>query len=262
MGNCEWQFPIPFPIPHFPFQIPYSYPSPVRLAQQLPATGERLFRGRSFLPLILLPVFALTYVTERPFQPRPGWWVAICMAVSLAGLLGRVYVKGTAPSGTSERSTTSIRAARLNTRGAYSLVRHPLYTANTLIALGLTMMSPEWLFPVVALLLHLLYFERIAMAEEQFLARTFGPEFEEWSARVPALVPRGVRTFVPAPFSWNRAVGEVHALMAIGAGFFVAIVLQDSIAHGRLTVSTPAMAALAIPAVPFLIYTATKRLRR
>lgn len=177
----------------------------------------------------------------------------------MAGLLARVYVKGTAPSGTSERSTTSIRASQLNTGGAYSLVRHPLYAANTLIALGLTMMSPEWLFPVVALLVHLLYFERIAMAEERFLATAFGPEFLEWSARVPALVPRRLRAFVPAPFAWTRAVCEVHALMAIGAGFFVAVVLQDSLWARRLTISTPALVILLVPAVPFLLYVVAKK---
>jgi protein-S-isoprenylcysteine O-methyltransferase Ste14 len=234
----------------------------VRLADQLPATGERLFRGRSFLPLGLVPLFALTYVTERPFRPWPWWWIAMCVTVSLAGLLARVYVKGTAPAGTSERSTTSIRAAQLNTRGAYSLVRHPLYTANTLIALGLTMMSPAWLFPIVALLMHLLYFERIAMAEERFLASSFGPQFVQWSARVPALVPTGLRGFAPADFVWGRAVGELHAFMAIGAGFFVAIVLQDSLVHARLTVTRGAWIVLAVPAVPFLIYVAWKRLRR
>ena len=234
----------------------------MQLSEQLPATGERFFRGRSFLPLVLVPLFALTYATERPFHPWPWWWTGVCLAVSLAGLLARVYVKGTAPSGTSERSTTSIRAAELNTRGAYSLVRHPLYTANTLIALGLTMMSPEWLFPVVALLMHVLYFERIAMAEERFLARTFGAQFGDWSARVPALVPRGLRGFVPVPFSWGRAASEVHALMAIGAGFFVAIVLQDSIAARRLAISIPALLVLIAPAVPFVLYVLFRRARR
>ncbi len=234
----------------------------MHLADQLPATGERLFRGRSVLPLVLLPLFALTYITRRPFQPWPSWWIAVAVGVSLAGLLARVYVKGTAPAGTSERSTTSIRAARLSTAGAYSLVRHPLYTANTLIALGLTMMSPEWLFPIVALLLHLLYFERIAMAEERFLVATFGSEFLDWSSRVPALVPRTFRGFVAAPFAWRRAAGELHAFMAIGAGFFVAIVLQDSLAHGVLWIDRTAWIILGVPAVPFLIYTATKRLNR
>jgi protein-S-isoprenylcysteine O-methyltransferase Ste14 len=234
----------------------------VELSQQLPATGERLFRGRSVLPLVLVPLFALTYVTDRPLRPWPGWWTGVCMGVSLLGLLVRVYVKGTAPAGTSERSTTSIRAAALNTRGAYSLVRHPLYFANTLITLGLTMMSPEWLFPVVALLLHLLYFERIALAEERFLAGRFGAAFQEWAARVPALAPRGFAGFTPAPFGWTRAVGEVHAFMAIGAGFFVATVLQDSLASGEVSIDGRAIGMLLVPAVPFLVYTLRKRVAR
>jgi protein-S-isoprenylcysteine O-methyltransferase Ste14 len=231
----------------------------VQLSEQLPATGERLFRGRSVLPLVLVPIFALTYVTERPLRPWPGWWTGICAGVSIVGLAVRVYVKGTAPPGTSERSTTSIRAAALNTRGAYSLVRHPLYFANTLIALGLSMLSPAWLFPIVALLLHLLYFERIALAEERFLAGRFGRAFEEWAARVPALAPRGFAAFEPAPFDWRRAASEVHAFMAIGSGFFVAIVLQDSLAAREFVVTQTALAVLLVPAVPFVIYALGKR---
>jgi protein-S-isoprenylcysteine O-methyltransferase Ste14 len=234
----------------------------VQLSEQLPATGERLFRGRSVLPLVLLPLFALTYLTEPPVRRWSAGWLALCVTTSLAGLLVRVYVKGTAPEGTSERSTTSIRAAALSTRGAYSLVRHPLYFANTLIALGLTMMSPEWLFPIVALLLHLLYFERIALAEERFLAARFGGAFADWAARVPALMPRGLANFAPAPFAWSRAAGELHAFMAIGAGFFVPLVLQDWLVHGRLFVRPVAWAALMVPAVPFLLYTVRKRIAR
>jgi len=214
------------------------------------------------LPLLLVPLFALTFITESPVEPWPAWWVGVCLATSLAGLVVRVYVKGSAPEGTSERSTTSIRAASLSTGGAYSLVRHPLYAANTLIALGLTMLSPEWLFPVVALLLHLLYFERIAMAEERFLADRFGPEFHQWAARVPALLPRRWAGFVPAPFSWRRAAGELHAFMAIGAGFFVALVLQQSLIRGRLTIGREAAAVLLVPAVPFLLYAGVRRWRR
>lgn len=234
----------------------------MQLADQLPATGERLFRGRSYLPLVLLPVFAVTFVLDPPARVASAWWVAVCLLVALAGLAVRVYVTGSAPEGTSERSTTSIRAASLNTRGAYSLVRHPLYAANTLIALGLTMRSPSWTFPVIVLLLHLLYFERIAIAEERFLRARFGADFDAWAARVPALLPRSPRAFQPVPFAWHRAAGELHALMVIAAGFFTADVLEASIVRQRLVLDARAWIVLAAGAVPFGLFVVCKRLAR
>ncbi|HSL21096.1 MAG TPA: isoprenylcysteine carboxylmethyltransferase family protein [Vicinamibacterales bacterium] len=232
----------------------------MQLVDQLAETGQRLFRGRSYLPLLVLPFFALTFAAGN-LRPAPTWWKAVCLLVSLAGLAVRVYVTGSAPEGTSERSTTSIRAVVLNTRGAYSIVRHPLYAANTLIALGLTMRSPSWLFPVLVLLLHALYFERIAIAEERFLRARFGAEFEAWADRVPALMPRSFGDFVPVPFEWRRAAGEVHALLVVGAGFFVADVLENSRVAGRFAIGAAAWSLLVATSVPFLIYAARKRVR-
>lgn len=234
----------------------------VQLSDQLAATGERLFRGRSYLPLLLLPFFALTFLIDPPARVAPAGWRAICLAVALAGLAVRVWVTGSAPEGTSERSTTSIRAASLNTHGAYSLVRHPLYVANTLIALGLTLRSPSWAFPMIVVLLHVIYFERIAMAEERFLRRKFGAAFEAWAAEVPAIVPKSRAAFKRAPFSWRRAAGELHAWMVIAAGFFVADVLEASLVRHRVAVEARAWTMLAAGAVPFGLYALQKRWSR
>lgn len=234
----------------------------MQLRDQLAATGERLFRGRSHLPLLLVPLFFASFIGTPHTQPyRPAREIA-CLAVSLLGLMIRVYVVCTAPRGTSERSTSSIRAAMVNTSGAYSVVRHPLYVANYLIALGISMMSPSWLFPVAMTLLTVLYYERIAIAEERFLSATFGASFEEWAARVPAVIPRAFRGFAPLPFNWGRAPGELHALMVIASGFFVADLTEDSVARGGLAMDGDALVVLLAAAIPFVIYAVTKKLSR
>ncbi len=234
----------------------------MQLRDQLAVSGERLFRGRSYLPLLLVPLFFASFIGTPHTQPYGPGREAASLAVSLVGLLIRVYVVCTAPRGTSERSTTSIRAATINTSGAYSIVRHPLYVANYLIALGISLMSPAWLFPIALTLLTVVYYERIAIAEERFLAATFGASFEEWAARVPAVIPRSFSGFVPLPFNWGRAAGELHALMTIAAGFFVADVTEDSVARGRLSMDGDALTVLLVAAIPFVIYAATKKLSR
>ena len=132
---------------------------------------------------------------------------------------------GTAPPGTSERSTTSPRASRLRTTGLYSVVRHPLYLGNTLTAVGLACFTTTWYVPGrSSSLLAMLYHERIAAREEVFLEERFGDEFVRWADRVPAILPRPsgyVRG--ETPFLWRRVAGrEFHGLFVIGAALFVA----------------------------------------
>ena len=130
------------------------------IADQLSATGDVLFRWRSYMPLLLLPLFALSVADER--APMPFGWEIACFAVSLLGLLLRVAVIGGAPAGTSARGTRTPTADLLMTSGAYSIVRHPLYVANTLMWLGCAMLSGTWFLPVIVLLLRFIYHQRIA----------------------------------------------------------------------------------------------------
>jgi protein-S-isoprenylcysteine O-methyltransferase Ste14 len=209
----------------------------MRLVDHCTHAGGWFFRWRSYLPLVLLPVFALSLRdASYPFGSH-GWDQLRelgCLGLSLAGLALRVYTVGTAPIGTSERSTVDPRASRLNTAGIYSVVRHPLYIGNTLVALGLGLVPGPWYLPVIVLLASLLYHERIAAREEAFLEEKFGDAFREWADRVPAMVP-ALRQFRPSPnaFSWKKVLGrEFHGLFVIGAGFFVLDLLKDRAATG------------------------------
>lgn len=212
----------------------------MRLADHFARSGDFCFRWRSYLPLALLPVFLLG-VADAARRPAPeGWgrlWQAGCLLLSLAGLAVRVFTIGTAPATTSERSTCNPRAALLNTSGAYSLVRHPLYLGNTVIALGLACLPGVWYVPVIAALASLLYHERIAAREEQFLEQQFGDEFRRWAEAVPAMVPALGRYVPPAStFWWKRVLGrEFHALFVIGSGFSVLDLARRFFATGRLT---------------------------
>ncbi len=67
-----------------------------------------------------------------------------CLALSYAGLVLRCLIVGFVPGGTSGRNTTEQRAVHLNTSGAYSVVRHPLYVANFVILLGVTLSLLVW----------------------------------------------------------------------------------------------------------------------
>jgi protein-S-isoprenylcysteine O-methyltransferase Ste14 len=200
----------------------------VTILEQLAATGDVLFRWRSYLPLLLLPLFIASLADGRA-HPTPIW-EAGCFVVSLVGLGVRGFVVGTAPAGTSERGTRRPSAALLNTSGAYSVVRHPLYLANALIFFGLSLFPGTWYLPVIVVLVSLLYFERIAAREEAFLLEKFGSQFTAWAAEVPAMVP-GFSHYKPPPTAfnlWKVVTQECHGLFAIGASFFVLDTIRNA----------------------------------
>jgi protein-S-isoprenylcysteine O-methyltransferase Ste14 len=211
----------------------------VRLLDEIPRSGDVLFRRRGQLPLLLLPLFLLGLADARlpaTLSPALQAWQFASLAVALAGFVVRVIAVGTAPAGTSERSTTNPRASMLRTTGLYSVVRHPLYVGNTLTAVGFACFTTTWYLPAIVGLLGILYHERIAAREEVFLEGRFGDEFRQWADRVPAMVPRwSLYERSETPFVWRRVLGrEFHGFLVIGSVLFVLDLTRSAMATGRL----------------------------
>ena len=230
------------------------------LFEHLRHSGQLLFRWRSFIPLVLLPMLLLPFVLAHGTALRLSWEV-FAASTALAGEAIRFYASGTAPAGTSERSTTAPRAAILNTTGIYSIVRHPLYIANTLTMVGLGLFPGRWELPVIILLASLLYYERIALHEEAFLEGRFGSEFHAYAARVRALVPGFSAYESPQrAFSLMRAVErEFNGVLAIAASLFVLDLFDDSTSWRDLHVSLVWTTFLIAASVLFVVMTIRKR---
>ena len=130
-------------------------------------------------------------------------------------------------------------AAAINTTGAYSIVRHPLYLGNLLIWLGFVLYLEHWWFVLAFVLAYWIYYERIMLAEEAFLRRTFGAAFEAWAARTPAFLPNPRRWQRSAmPFCWRTVLRrEYTALGGIALGFPLLETAADGIATGRLHIA-------------------------
>jgi len=229
------------------------------IAEELAATGDVLFRWRSYMPLLLVPLFVVSVRPNRP--PTPFAIEIIAFGIALSGLLVRALVVGAAPAGTSTRGTKRPTAARLVTSGAYSLVRHPLYVANTLIWIGCALLSGTWYLPVIVALLSFIYHERIAAREEAFLLASFGDQFRAWARDVPAFLPRW-DGYKPAAVGFQLRkviVQESHGLCAIGTSFFVLDTIEDSIRLGHLYFDRVWLAVFAATAILFLIAIAIKK---
>lgn len=83
----------------------------------------------------------------------------------------------------------AVKSGQLTTSGPFALVRHPMYSAwIVLLFPGITLASGGWLI-VGSAVIAWLFFRRWVQAEEQGLLDLFGQPYEEYMARVPALIP-------------------------------------------------------------------------
>lgn len=242
----------------------------MRLSDRFSDTGSFLFRWRSYVPLLLVPLFVASFAGPR-LQLRSAAavlaWEAVCLIVALTGFAVRVVTVGTVPRGTSGRNTRAQKADVLNTTGVYSVLRHPLYVGNALIGLGVAGLSRTWYLPLIVALAALLYYERIAACEERYLENKFGDDFRRWADRVPAMIPAFGHYCPPAlGFNWRVVLGrEFYAFSIITTLFSVLHVVDRYAATGHLALDAESSGLFLLGLIVFLVLRALKksgRLRR
>jgi protein-S-isoprenylcysteine O-methyltransferase Ste14 len=206
----------------------------MRLTDRLADQGRRLFLFRAIVPLATLPLAMLALPQSRAMESWLGatgnliyQWAAI--SVGLFGLALRCAAVAYAPDGSSSRDTQQIRATALNTTGIYSIVRHPLYCGAGLLWIGAALTLRVWWFAALVALLYIVYIERIVVAEEAYLSATFD-EFDPWSSRTPAFVPKP-SLWRPAggTLQWRRLLSEHNALLALAASVALLEFLEDAL---------------------------------
>jgi protein-S-isoprenylcysteine O-methyltransferase Ste14 len=237
------------------------------LREELERSGNWLFSRRSYLPIaMLIPIV----VALRGYHYPDGRhdldlaWEMFCLAIGLAGLAIRALTVGFTPAGTSGRNTTGQAAAALNTRGMYALVRHPLYLGNYLMWLGPALFPHVWWVPVLLTLVFWLYYERIMFAEEEFLRRSFGSEYEEWAARTPAFFPTRLRWVAPKlPFSARNVLKrEYSGLFGLVVTFVLLEAVSDYAATGGFEWDPVWAAIFAVSLVTYVVLRTLKRQTR
>lgn len=202
------------------------------LLTQFERSGNWLFRHRSYVPLflyiIVIPVLFLERDEFFPFQNLI--WGASCFVISMIGQLIRALTIGFTPQNTSGRNTKAGQVAeQLNTKGIYSIVRHPLYLGNFLMWLGLILYVGSVEFLIFSVFFFWLYYERIMFAEEQFIRGKFGDQFEKWSEITPAFFPR-IKGYEKAGVKFsmkNILKREYHGFYAIIISFALVHVLKQ-----------------------------------
>ena len=178
------------------------------------AIRRQIFKYRSYTPIPFLLVMIWFA------QPTVLSLVAGC-AVVFTGELIRFW--GVSIAGAETRTTGTVGGTFLITNGPFSYVRNPLYVGNMMLYAGVGIMSMA-LFPwmlLVAISWFYLQYYLIVTREEEYLAATFGGEFDEYRRNVRRFVPRltPYRSVRPAAKTVDPSEGlssEKRTLQAIG----------------------------------------------
>ena len=159
--------------------------------------------------LIVVPFFLLAGPTRAS--------LAIGAVLSLVGLALRAWSAGTIHKG--ETLTTS---------GPYAFIRNPLYVGSFLIGAGLAIAGGSWLWLVLFLGFFAAVYGPTVAAEAARLTEKFGHRYVEYSAQVPAFIPRltpfrGAGGQSAAGFEWSQYQRnrEWEALLGAAAAFAV-----------------------------------------
>jgi len=229
--------------------------------------GNWLFRWRSFLPLVMVPLFVIEL--RHSAYPIMGshlldqLWELSCFALSLFGLGMRIYTVGYVPKGTSGRTTSNPKAEELNTTGMYSIVRNPLYFGNFVIWVGIVLLARSALLTVTCVLAFFLYYERIIIAEEEFLSGKFGVVFAQWAEKTPMMIPKFKLWCRPAqPFLWQVVLSrEYPGVLTITAVFAAIDAISDWFRQGKWQLDWMWVTIFGISLLIFMVLRTLKKLR-
>ncbi len=138
-------------------------------------------------------LLALPAVVLAAFGKPSAFSIASGLPLAFAGEVVRMWAVGY--SGVTTRGET-VTAPALITAGPYAYVRNPLYVGNFLTAAGFAVAytgrnsaAARMLLVTGSLAAMLGVYAVIVPHEEAYLRRTFGDAFEDYTRRVPPVVP-------------------------------------------------------------------------
>lgn len=189
--------------------------------------GKHCFRRRG----LLMPVALALALFPGPTILAEPWRAALLgFPIALLGELVRVATIGLdyIIRGGKDRQ---VYAERLVTRGFYNHTRNPMYFGNLLLLLGLAVGVNSWLLLAIGVPLAVLVHVGIIAAEEDFLSKKFGADYDEFRRRVPRLIPRltGLgATLKGMEFDWRRVLAkEFYAPLGWLSGLAIIVALNE-----------------------------------
>ena len=131
--------------------------------------------SRQSIGIILVSIFCFETSPDSIF-PYASY---IAIGLILLGLSTRMFASGFV-----------LKNKELSTTGPYALMRHPLYTGNIMILIGLCLINGFlWSF-ISAFIFFWFYYPTAIEYEDRKLKSLFPDAWEEWASITPALMPK------------------------------------------------------------------------
>lgn len=177
--------------------------------------GDFCYNNKSlqYLPYILVILIELENfknVNESiPFE-------IFCLLIALFGIFIRIYTIAYRPQ--------NMDSDVLITKGAYSIVRNPLYLGNFFIFFGITMMSQSWEIVITNSLLMIIFYSLVVLKEEDALKSKFGKNYINWAQNVNCFIPSFKNYIKPdSHFSIKNVISHEHDVWFLVTLCFVAL---------------------------------------
>ena len=131
--------------------------------------------SRQSIGIILVSVFCFETSSNSIIPYASNFAISII----LLGLATRMYASGFV-----------LKNKELSTTGPYAFVRHPLYTGNIMILIGLCLINGFFWSFVTAFIFFWFYYPTAIEYEDRKLKSLFPDTWEEWASITPALMPK------------------------------------------------------------------------
>ena len=131
--------------------------------------------SRQSIGIILVSVFCFETSSYSIIPYASNFAISII----LLGLATRMYASGFV-----------LKNKELSTTGPYAFVRHPLYTGNIMILIGLCLINGFFWSFVTAFIFLWFYYPTAIEYEDRKLKSLFPDTWEEWASMTPALMPK------------------------------------------------------------------------
>ncbi|UCH61458.1 MAG: isoprenylcysteine carboxylmethyltransferase family protein [Anaerolineales bacterium] len=157
-------------------------------AARQPATSALKAAVKSFKSLVLVFLIVQTLfldlfpIFEQPFGIRIAGLVIYCVGLTVA-VVGRLQL---GKNWANLEDFQVIPDQQLVERGIYAYIRHPIYTGDVLLILGLELALNSWLVLIVLPLVAIVV--RQTLAEEAILSRAF-PTYQAYRQRTKMYIP-------------------------------------------------------------------------
>lgn len=195
--------------------------------------GTFLFRYRdAVFPAVILAIVILT----RPRFPSGSrtadlWLDLLGILVAAAGQALRITVIGYRyiVRGGKNRK---VHAEDLVTEGIFALARNPLYVGNILVLFGLFIIWNAPLLYLIGIPFVLIGYKGIVAAEEAFLRRKFGADYDDYCRTTNRWIPdvrKAPAALQGIPFNWRRVLIREYGSWTAWLGTAGVMIIAESL---------------------------------